>query len=398
MTTFLDITLVLLTLGLSIPIGVFSLEVALSLLSRQRCWLPDSTDSPRLAVLIPAKNEEGVIGRTLKTLMPTVPDGGKVVVVADNCTDSTASIARAAGAAVVERTDLIRRGKGFALEFGLSHLANQPPQVVVFLDADCQVRPDTVRLLAAAALASGRPVQGLNLCDPDPAGGPLEAVWGLAFRFKNLVRILGLARLAGVCHLTGSGMALPWALVERAQLASGNAVEDMQLGIDLALAGYRPLFLPEARVDSPLAKQRHAARTQRTRWEHGHLNTLLTQVPRLVGLAATHRRLDLFWLALDLAVPPLSLLVMVLALGWLAALTGWLMGAGAMPLLGLSALGLTLLAAVWAGWLAHCRQQIPAGTLLAAFRYAAWKLPNYVALLIKRQSQWVRTHRDAPSA
>ena len=118
---------------------------------------------------------------------------------------------------------------------------------------------------------------GLNLCDPDPHGSVLQIVSGLAFRFKNLVRTLGLVRLAGLNHLTGTGMALPWSLVERVKLADGNVVEDMQLGIDLALAGTPPLFLPEARVDSPLPQQKAAATTQRTRWEHGHLKTLLTQ-------------------------------------------------------------------------------------------------------------------------
>src|SRR5204863_7573367 len=123
---------------------------------------------------------------------------------------------------------------------------------------------------------------------PDPRGGVLQMISGLAFRFKNLIRTLGLVRLAGLNHLTGTGMALPWRLAQRAKLAAGNVVEDMQLGIDLALAGQSPMFLPEARVDSPLPQQRAAARTQRTRWEHGHLKTILKQTPRLLGLAIKH--------------------------------------------------------------------------------------------------------------
>ena len=67
-------------------------------------------------------------------------------------------------------------------------------------------------------------------------------------------------------------MALPWLLVTTTRFADGNVVEDMQLGIDLALAGKSPLFLPAARVDSPLPQQRAAARTQRlVRLEKGQL-------------------------------------------------------------------------------------------------------------------------------
>jgi cellulose synthase/poly-beta-1,6-N-acetylglucosamine synthase-like glycosyltransferase len=394
MLIVIDLLLTLAILALSIPVGMFCLEVALSLVPRRPRAARDSRESSRLAVLIPAHNEAAVIARTLQTLMPTLPLGSRVVVVADNCTDDTAAIARTCGAEAIERYDTIRRGKGFALDFGLQHLAANPPHAVVFLDADCQVRPDTVRLLGETAASTGRPVQGLNLCDPDPRGGSLQAVSGLAFRFKNLVRTLGLSRLAGLCYLTGTGMALPWPLVSRVKLADGNVVEDMQLGIDLVLAGYSPLFLPEARVDSPLPQQRSAARTQRTRWEHGHLKTLLTQVPRLVGLAVSHRRLDLAWLALDLAIPPLALLVCLGMCVWLVALVAISVGASSAPLLAASLLGAMLSAAVFAGWIVHCRERIPLVSLLAAPLYAVWKLPIYVAFLLKRQREWVRTERD----
>jgi cellulose synthase/poly-beta-1,6-N-acetylglucosamine synthase-like glycosyltransferase len=384
--------------ALALPIGLFGLEVLLSLRRPKSHVEPGASrwKSAEIAVLIPAHNEAAVIAHTLQTLLPTVPKGTRVLVVADNCTDDTASIVRSLGAEAVERTDRARRGKGFALDFGLIYLAQSPPDAVVFLDADCQVAKDTVRLLGETATLTGRPVQGLNLCDPDPRGGVLQAVSGLAFRFKNLVRTLGLSRLAGMCYLTGTGMALPWPLVARTKLASGNVVEDMQLGIDLSLAGHKPLFLPAARVDSPLPQQRGAARTQRTRWEHGHLKTLLTQVPRLLALALRNRRLDLAILALDLAIPPLSLLVLAWAAVWLAAFAGWIIGCGLLPLATASALGGVLTLAVFAGWAAWCRQQVPLRALILAPGYALWKLPIYAAFVFKRQREWVRTQRDAP--
>jgi cellulose synthase/poly-beta-1,6-N-acetylglucosamine synthase-like glycosyltransferase len=414
----LEVPLIAASAALALPIGLFALEVLLSLkgsgVSFGRRLLAENGAPPKktpdpiapsrprwktadLAVLIPAHNEGAVIARTLQTLLPTVPKGSHVVVVADNCTDDTATIARKLGAEAIERTDAGRRGKGFALDFGLAYLAQNPPDAVVFLDADCQVSNDTVRLLGETAALTGRPVQGLNLCDPDPRGGVLQAVSGLAFRFKNLVRTLGLSRLAGMCYLTGTGMALPWPLVEKAKLASGNVVEDMQLGIDLALAGHKPLFLPTARVDSPLPQQRGAARTQRTRWEHGHLKTLLTQVPRLLALATRTCRLDLAVLALDLAIPPLSLLVMAWAAVWLAAFAGWLVGCGLLPLAIASALGGLLALSVFTGWAAWCRQQVPLRALVLAPGYALWKLPIYAAFVFKRQREWVRTERDAPT-
>jgi cellulose synthase/poly-beta-1,6-N-acetylglucosamine synthase-like glycosyltransferase len=393
-----EAALMVLALVLCLPVGVFCLEVLLSLAPRQGqrgyALAPDSN----VVVLIPAHNEEQVIAATLETLMPTLPNGSRILVVADNCSDRTAAIAREWGAEVVERTSATERGKGFALEFGVEYLRAFPPAAIVFLDADCQVAPQTVKLLAAAAIETQRPVQGLNLCDPDPARGYGQLTSGFAFRFKNLVRTLGLFRLAGLCHLTGTGMALPWSLVERVQFAGGNVVEDMQLGIDMALSGKPAIFLPAARVDSPLPLRPAAVRSQRTRWEHGHLRTLLRQTPHLLALAFRYRRLDLAWLALDLAIPPLSLLIMALAGVVLVSALAWLFGATAWPLvIALAAFG-SMLAAVLIGWAAHCRQVVPLRALVIAPLYALRKLPIYCAFLLRPQQQWVRTERDAARA
>lgn len=389
----LNLLLLLASLALSVLLLMFCLEVFLSLFPRRKATNVIAGEQGTLAVLIPAHNEALVLGRTLHTLMPTLPPATRVIVVADNCTDATAEIARQHGAEALERTNLQQRGKGFALQFGLTHIAQDPPAAVVFLDADCQVEPDTVKLLGQTALSSGRPVQGLNLCDPDPAGGPLQAVSAFAFRFKNLIRMTGLFRLAGLCYLTGTGMALPWNLIGKARL-DGNVVEDMQLGIDLALAGHPTLFLPEARVNSPLPQTQQAASTQRTRWEHGHLTTLLSQVPRLLFLAAKHRRWSLLCLACDLAIPPLSLLVtMYMTMLLITTVVAFVTSQPAPALLMLAVSPLFLLA-IAAGWFVHCRGVIPLGTLLVAPLYILRKLPIYGRFLWNRQRAWVRTERD----
>lgn len=392
---FVNILLISTAVIIAVPAAMFCLEVLLALVFRPRAKQNnEQTSVPKFAVLIPAHNEQAVIQKTLQTLLPTIPAGNRVVVVADNCSDSTAAIARQCGAIAVERFDTTRRGKGFALDFGISHLAEDPPEVVVFLDADCRVDDNTATGLAAAARQSGCPVQGLNLCDPDPRGGVLQAVSGLAFRFKNLVRPLGLTRLIGMTHLTGTGMALPWTLVNRAQVASSNVVEDMQLGIDLAISGYRTQFVPTARVNSPLPQQRAAATTQRTRWEHGHLRTLFTQVPRLFLRALATRRLFLLVLALDLAIPPLSLLVMGMVAFCLLALLSWVLGASQWPAVIAGSALLSIAGCVAVGWFVYCRRQIPLRALILAPFYALWKVPLYAAFLWRRQQQWVRTARD----
>src|SRR5262249_43681155 len=76
----------------------------------------------RCVVLVPAHNEEAVLAATLSRVNRELRDGDSTLVVADNCTDGTARVARQAGATVIERTDPVRRGKGFALDFGVQAL------------------------------------------------------------------------------------------------------------------------------------------------------------------------------------------------------------------------------------------------------------------------------------
>src|SRR5262249_7121868 len=147
-----------------------------------------------------------------------------------------------------------------------------------------------------------------------------------AFQYKNVVRPLGLDWLGLPCLLTGTGMAFPWPALRDAHLASGNIVEDMKLGVDLALAGHPAKLCPLARVSGELPSGRDAAVTQRTRWEHGHLQTLLTQAPRLVLASLRQWRPSLLGLALELSVPPLSLLLLLWAVAVAGALGWWALG------------------------------------------------------------------------
>src|SRR4051812_43423112 len=122
-----SLLLTAIALAFCVPVGMFCLEVVLALLPRRRGELPLLPADARVAVLIPAHDEAEVIGATLRTLMPTVPRGGRVLVVADNCSDATVTTARQHGAEVIERCDPNRRGKGFALDFGIQHLHHHPP-------------------------------------------------------------------------------------------------------------------------------------------------------------------------------------------------------------------------------------------------------------------------------
>jgi len=348
----------------------------------------------RATVLIPAHNEALEIGLTLATLKDEVKDPKQIVVIADNCTDETAQIARSYDVQVIERTDELRRGKGYALDYGLQYLEPDAPDVVIMVDADCEVEAGSLEKLACQAMRDDCPVQAVYLMNPPKNPSERDYISFLAFLVKNLVRPTGLARLGLPCLLTGSGMAFKWDMLRRISLSSGNIVEDMQLGLDLAIAGYSPSLCEDAKVKGRFPQQQNSARSQRQRWEHGHLKTILTQVPRLIGHGITQRRWDLIALALDLAVPPLALLV-VMWIGVLvgAVLAGYL-GAGWIGTVISLINGGLLLWAVGVSWVMFGQEQVPLSVLLRIPLYILWKIPSYFGFLIQPQKQWVRTERD----
>jgi len=349
---------------------------------------------PRVAVLVPAHNEALIIRSTLASVGPQLLAHDRLLVVADNCTDDTAQLARSAGAEVVERDNDLLRGKGYALDFGVRHLAQRPPEVVIIVDADCQVGEGAIDLLARRCLETSRPVQALYLMRA-PAGAGLKVqIAEFAWRVKNLVRPRGWARLGLPCQLMGAGMAFSWRDLAAVDLANGHLVEDLKLGLDFCRIGKPPLFCPDAQVTSQFPLSQEGLSSQRTRWEHGHLGVILAEVPKLLVSAVTRRNAPLLAMTLDLLVPPLALLVMALVgvacVAWLAALLfgitapAWV-ATGALVMLGV---------AVLLAWGRFSRELIPFSVLLYAPFYAARKIPLYLGFLIKRQVEWVRSKRD----
>jgi cellulose synthase/poly-beta-1,6-N-acetylglucosamine synthase-like glycosyltransferase len=348
-----------------------------------------------VAVLIPAHNEAAGIEATLRCLQAQRRAGDRVLVVADNCSDDTAALARRAGAEVIERSDAVDRGKGFALDFGVRHLSARPPAMVLIVDADCLLDAGAVDTLAGLCSRSGRPVQALYEMNAPADAGLRARVSAFAWRVRNRVRPLGWWVIGAPCQLMGTGMMFPWALLRDAPLASGHIAEDVQLGADLALRGRPPLFAPQARVTSTFPQGDAAAASQRRRWEHGNLALMFAHGPRLIVAGLRRADAGLLALAADLMVPPLALLVQLqLGLTLLGALAWWL-GAGALPLaLSGSALALLVLS-ILAAWRLAGRDIIALSELLlTAPAYALRKLPMYAAFLWKRQSTWVRAKRE----
>jgi cellulose synthase/poly-beta-1,6-N-acetylglucosamine synthase-like glycosyltransferase len=389
----IDILLFLLTLATLVPVSVLFVQVLMALPAYRPREMPGG-QRPEVAIVIPAHNEALAILDTLGSIVPQLTAGDRLLVVADNCTDDTAKIAAAAGAEVIERKDQERRGKGYALDFGVRHLERRPPEVVIIIDADCLVGMGTIDRLARLCRQTERPVQALDLMHSPEGAGLKMRLAEFAWLVKNQVRPLGYHRLGLPCQLMGTGMALPWSGIRSSALASGHIVEDLVLGINLTRSGTPPLFCPEALVTSSFPATAEGVTVQRTRWEHGHLKMILSDALRLFAEAIAYGNAKLMALVLDLCVPPLTLLLLLTVTVFIGSAVFFAATNVALPLWFAAAVLVMLASAVLLSWARFGRQILSLSDLAYAPFYALWKSPVYFTFLVRRQVEWVRSRRE----
>ena len=345
-------------------------------------------------IVIPAHDEAEVIGKTLQSLEAALGEGMRVLVVADNCTDATADLAREQGAEVVERNDVQDRGKGFALAFAAEHLTAAPPNILVVMDADCSIDAPSLRNLVDAAAVSGRPSQAINLLRPNRQSSPLVQLSTFGFMLKNLVRQRGLQWLAGRVHLTGTGMAIPFPLFRASAQTRSSIVEDLALGLELAAAGHSSMLVSNALVWSESSTEQGTL-VQRRRWEGGFLSTALRWGLREAVGGVAKGKIRTILAGLDLMVPPLALFAILNVLALAAgAISTFILGGAWWPVIVQMVLLAIAFLAILVAWMREGRDFISLGVLARLPLYVLWKLPMYLGFARRgAPKEWLRTGR-----
>lgn len=394
LVSILDLALALLALPALLAASYLLL---LTLLSRR--LVPPERGPARLRfdVVVPAHDEEAGIERTVRNLSALdYPQSlRRIVVVADNCTDATAERARAAGALVLERTDAVRRGKGYALEHAFAwSLAEGRADAVVVVDADTVVSPGLLHAFAARLERGAQAVQA-EYGVQNPHASWRTRLLTIAFALFHDVRSRSRERLGLSCGLRGNGMCFTLPLLRQVPHDAFSVVEDVEYGLRLGAAGHRVHYAGEVQVLGEMVAGEQGSRSQRRRWEGGRLALMRQHGLPLLRRGLAQRSLLRVDLALDILVPPLSwvaapaLLLTALA----AAASLWL----GRPLLSLYAWGAVLpmlVAYVLRGWWLSGMGWRGLADLACAPLYVFWKL----LLLLKRpqhpRGAWVRTTRE----
>jgi cellulose synthase/poly-beta-1,6-N-acetylglucosamine synthase-like glycosyltransferase len=292
----------LLTLLAAIVAGAFlaptvSDLVSLAKLARNRGHRPRGhrpNVPPRLLFLVPAHDEEALIGSCVQSLrrMQYPADAFAVWVVADNCSDRTAALARQAGAHCLERADPARPGKPHAVAWALAQLPIRDFDAVAIIDADAVVDTEFARGLAAAGPLRGKVVQPFNgVRNPsDNAMTRMAAVLATA----NHRLAFAVKTRAGLNVPLGAGMCIGADILARDGWRVFSIGEDWEFYALLTERGARTESAPGARLYAEEARSLRQSAPQRHRWAAGKLTVLWRYARRILRSPriGTHQKLD----------------------------------------------------------------------------------------------------------
>ena len=345
-------------------------------------------------ILVPAHNEAAVIETTLKSLKRLRPIGNiEIAVIADNCTDNTALLARRHNVTVWERNNPDERGKGYALNFGLSRYDLNKFNAVAIVDADTIVKPDMLEIMAAS-LCQGCGAVQVSYEMTAATNTPLAWLQHMASMAENIFFYHGRSVIGLPVLLRGTGMALASDVLKKHPWKSYSITEDVDYAVDLIKAGVKIEFTVNTSVSSPAASTYAQSSQQKTRWASGTFGLIIEKSFSLIKAAIVQRRPILMELALSfwLLSRPLLIFICFLLFG---------VSLAASP-------GLNIFFTVWAamlilllilyliGGILFLEDKKPA--LKALLHLPFWSVWFFMiqikALFSRGKSEWVRTDRE----
>lgn len=383
-------------------LGCLLYQLFLALASLLPRSSPPPTELPhlRFAVAIPAHDESLVLPATLARLkQQSYPSSFfDVHVVADYCADDTAQVSSVAGAIAHERNEGPRGRKAYPLQWLVQRLLeHQPPyDAIVVFDADSLVDADFLSIVERHLRCGRQVLQGQHVIQ-NPHDSRVSAMAAVDMRLNNRLRNLGRSNLGFACRLMGDAMVFDTQVLRERGWPTATFNEDREFGYELLLRRVRAYYVPEALSFGQAASSWHQAEPQRLRWYR--------QVPAmqrrlawpLIATAVRWRSLALLDGAIELLMPPYSMLAALAALNlamtlalsfWLPSGTAWLGVGGSACLL--------------TGWILYpvlglILDRAPAWAfraLLCGPAYLLWRL--WIALLLRVRGDrigWQRTQR-----
>lgn len=236
------------------------------------------------AVMVCAHNEEAVVGPLVENLkiLDYPEDLYDIFVVADNCTDKTAKIARQAGAQVYERFNKEEVGKGYAMGWMFDKIfaMDRKYDAAIIFDADNLVHPDFLLEMNHHMEKGEKVIQGyLNAKNPEDTW--VAGTFAIAFWMVNHMWHLGKYNIGLSTALGGTGMCISLDVLKKYGWECDGLTEDMEFSLKVLTHGIRTCWAHDAIVydEKPLTFMQ--SWRQRKRWAQGHFECAERYIPKM---------------------------------------------------------------------------------------------------------------------
>ena len=272
----------------------------------------------RFMTIIPAHNEEKVVVNLIESLkkLDYPKDLYDIYVIADNCTDKTAEVAKKAGAIVYERFDEAHKTKGHALQWFLAQKIEEdaPYDAFCIFDADNIVDENFLKVMNKKLCQGEEVVQGYkdikNPSDSWVSAGYAIFYWTM-HRFYHLARYnIGLSPL-----MNGTGFMVKFDVIKPQGWNTKTLTEDIEFSLKRIIEGKKLGWARDAIVYDEQPVEFKQSWTQRSRWTVGHMQCLKEYTKPLAEAVVKNKTVMNFdGLLYMLGTTPMLILTMVLVI------------------------------------------------------------------------------------
>ncbi|WP_102345102.1 glycosyltransferase family 2 protein [Bacillus sp. Marseille-P3661] len=297
-------------------IGIYQIVLGFAGLYKKKEMNPPSP-SKSFAVVVAAHNEESVIEPLLKNLKQLDYPAHlyDIFVICDNCTDKTADIVRKHGLNPMERTDLVNKGKGHAIEWMLTNLwkKERSYDAVIIFDADNLVSLNYLAEMNRKLLQGHKIIQGF-LETKNPYDSWVSISYAIGYWYINRAWQLARYNLGMANILGGTGMCFDAKLLKEMGWNSHSLTEDVEFTARSIINGIYPTWANEAIIYDEKPVTLMSSYHQRIRWMRGHIDCANRYMWPLIKVAFKKRSLKIFDAALYMFQPFRLLMVVSISL------------------------------------------------------------------------------------
>ena len=269
----------------------------------------------KFAMVVAAHNEEQVVSEIVDSLVELDYDKDlyDIFVIADNCTDNTAKIAREHGAEVHERFSEKDRGKGYALNWMFERIFEMDKEydAICVFDADNLVHKNFLNEMNVKFNQGFKAVQGY-IDTKNPNDTWITASYAISFWFLNKVYQSARSNLGLSNQISGTGFAVSTAIIKEYGWSATCLAEDMEFTMQLVLNGISVGYAKNAIVydEKPLTLSQSLK--QRTRWMQGHADVASRFIPKLFKKMVKEKDVLAFDCIIYLLQPILLILLLII--------------------------------------------------------------------------------------